>query len=188
MGVEYINLFDNAKQRTEEFAFNVPKSALITTNQNILTKDKLLVIADTFSSVFKNWSNSDFVGKCLKSHIVFQPYLEKAISVPVTYTVGYIKGKSQNFFEFSEADANNWISNGISKNKVKLHSWLSLPSGEIIDLTFLLTFAKFNEIDAQKGHFIADYPKKLHGIEYVPMFLGVEFLKKIGALKIDFIF
>lgn len=188
MDVEYINLFDNAKQRTKRFAFNVPKSALITTNQHILTNDKLLAIADTFSLVFKNWSNNDFVGECLKSHIAFQPRLEKAISMPVTYTVGYIKGKSKNFFEFSEADANNWILNGISKDKVKLHSWLSLPSGEIIDLMFLPTFAKFNKIDAQKGCLIANYPKNLHDMEYIPMFLGVEFLKKIGALKIDFMF
>jgi len=186
MNSEYLVLFREAQERTKKFALRIPRSVQVKNHGKILNDKMTLKVADTFSEVFREWSNIDFVGECLKSHVIFQPYLEKTIGLPVTYTVGYIEGESQNYFEFSEHEARNWITEGIPKEKTKLHSWLSLPSGEIIDLAFLATFAKVNEINLPKGAIIADYPSNLNGMKYVPMFLGAGFLQKIGALRIDF--
>ncbi|MFK5914131.1 MAG: hypothetical protein QM484_07135 [Woeseiaceae bacterium] len=111
--------------------------------------------------------------------------MKKIIGVPVTYTIGFIEGKSQNYFEYTEQDAIKWISDGKLRKKTKLHSWLTLPSGEIVDLAFLPTFAMVQGKEIPRGSMIADYSYNLNGMKYIPMYLGMNFLQVSGALQID---
>lgn len=188
MNNQYIQKFKDAINNSKKHDLDIPESAMNGLCEKILTDDIATDVANAFSQAFKGWSNDDFVGQCLKSHIIFQPYIEKLIGRPVTFTVGFIEGDTQNYFEFSEDDVRKWISDGIHQEDTRLHSWLTLPSGEILDLAFMPTFAKINKMDIPRGSMIADYSCNLNGMEYIPMYLGLGFLKKIGALKVELIY
>ena len=186
MDQEYNQLFSKAIEQTKNLGLSVPESAFRTTEPKILTDDIAAQVANAFSDAFNEWSNDDFVCQCMLAHIIFQPHLEQIINHQVTFTVGYIKGETQSYFVFTEDDARKWIADGTPKANTELHAWLTLPSGEVLDLTFPLTYAKYNSLNFPRGAMIADYSSNLNGMKYIPMYLGIDFLKAIGAMKYQF--
>lgn len=68
--------------------------------------------------------------------------------------------------------------------ELKIHAWLTLPTMEIIDLSFPTTYAiKANQPDII-GLSITKHPKDLnHGMEYIPVLVGDDYLWQIGAIR-----
>ncbi|MEY8213884.1 MAG: hypothetical protein RPR97_05290, partial [Colwellia sp.] len=150
MNIEYIKNFNLAISRTKKHNLLDKSMTSLCYSQSLLTDSIATKIMDEFSGTFKSWSDEDFVGQCLKSHVLFLPKVENILGEKVTFTIGYIESKEQNYFKFSEGNAEDWMSRGMPKNTANIHAWLTLPSSEIIDLTFLPTFAKINEMKVPK--------------------------------------
>lgn len=82
----------------------------------------------------------------------------------------------------SEEELRDVLQNGLKKFSLNMHSWLTLPSMEILDFTILTTIAHVKQLG--QGYFgvISRHPNDLIGMSYHPMLLGDDFLRRIGVL------
>ncbi len=87
-------------------------------------------------------------------------------------------------FEQSEETLISMLKHGVSGPEVNLHSWLTLPSMEIIDFSLPTSYAiKYKEPEGV-GSIITRHPSDfIHGVKYKPMLIGSKFLIKSGVIK-----
>ena len=86
------------------------------------------------------------------------------------------------FFRFSKNDVNTWIINGIDIAKANIHVWITLQSGEILDLTFPTSYGHVRKIPKLLGLIVNGHEEELEGFDYFPMGIGTDFLRAIGAI------
>ena len=81
-------------------------------------------------------------------------------------------------FYQSEASLKKLLTEGINGNTINLHTWLTLPSMEILDFTLPTTLGKISGNKEMYGKTIIKHPSKLtNNMEYHPLLVGEEFLK-----------
>lgn len=83
------------------------------------------------------------VGQCFKMHFMMKPIVERLLNTRAYCTIGYIKldGHYSHKMELNELVSR--LSEGpITTQNTSLHSWITLPTMEIIDLTTMTSKAK----------------------------------------------
>lgn len=66
---------------------------------------------------------------------------------------------------------------------LKLHAWLTMPSHEILDLTFGTTYGVVNGIKELIGNATFLHPSELTGSQrYHPQLVGTDYFHRIGAI------
>jgi hypothetical protein len=182
MNDEYIELFRSATERTRVLNLLPDDDVSITSESRYLNFWMEWRLRWFLSKKFKGLKSSHISLQCFNLHSLLQRELFKNFGINSFFTLGYIKKPNINFFEFSEADVSGWLKNGLKKEVLNMHAWLTLPSGEIIDISFLHTMAvKFNK----KLHihvYIGDYSDKLKNMDYIPMYIGDKLLIELGAI------
>jgi len=133
------------------------------------------------------------IANCGPFHNYMKPIIEQAFNCKSFLTLGYIKlsktedEKTYHKFELTD------IEESISSNKEFPHNhhiWLTLDSGEILDMTFLMSFRSVNDEEAfyqtvaTEGlplEFInKHYSQLTEGMEYKPLYVGEDVLNKAG--------
>ncbi|MBE8563789.1 hypothetical protein [Vibrio sp. OPT20] len=128
-------------------------------------------------------TEDDVVAKCLEFHYKLQQPISEIIGVPCEFTIGHIESKDQKLFYQSETDLLALLQNGFKGSTLNIHAWLTLPSMEILDLTFPTSYAKINNIKGGAGGIIASHADELsNGVKYHPMLVGEDFLRQSGAM------
>ncbi|HEQ3590680.1 TPA: hypothetical protein VGT17_005443 [Vibrio harveyi] len=123
---------------------------------------------------------SDLVGQCLNIHTQLMKAVEHFYGVPPIFTIGSITFGGNTYFELTEDDITSIISDRSPSVKANIHAWLTLPSLEILDFTFISTYeSQTGESDLPKvvSQFAEDL--KPH-IQYHPVLTGEESLEKLG--------
>ncbi|AFL67910.1 hypothetical protein [Sulfurospirillum barnesii] len=133
------------------------------------------------------------IGNCGPFHNYMKPIIEQAFNCKSFLTLGYIKltyndMEETTYHKFELTDIERSInSNGIFSHNH--HIWLTLDSGEILDMTFLMTYKSINDKNFYKTvvnegipfEFVTRHYSELpKGMEYKPMFVGDEVLNKAG--------
>lgn len=135
------------------------------------------------------------IANCGPFHNYMKPIIEKVFNCKSYLTLGYIKlskvedKEEKTYHKFEMSD----IEESISLNKKFPHNhhiWLTLDSGEILDMTFLMTyrsvddkegFYKTVETEGLPLEFInKHYSELTEGMEYKPMYIGEDLLNKAG--------
>ena len=131
---------------------------------------------------FGSLSPEQVSGGCLAVNSRFQSIIEAFLKCKTFYTIGYVKEPQRVYWKHTPKDLKEWSDTGIENfNEINIHTWLTLPSLEIIDLTIGTTFAlEFNDEDFL-GMLLMGHPSEIINYSYHPTILGEDVLKAMGA-------
>lgn len=180
---QYCEEFNQAYQRSLMFKLqvqNIPPKG-----EKLLTESRLQVIYGEAYRLHIGEVNK----QCLNIHFVFKARLEKLWGIPIIYTIGYVSTpNSGDMFKKSEEELFKLMQEKIMPSEFKLHAWLTLPSMEVIDLSFPTSYAIHNGVKPKQNQvssIVASYPHEVEDLVcYHPMVLGEDYLYKIGALPV----
>lgn len=183
----YSDEFIEATTRTKKLGLPLPSKMEYTSNNFLdspIFENKLVKFCQTHSPTF---SVDQISAQCIKVHFEFKEKLEEILNIPIYYTIGYIQFNDEVMFHQSEASLKKLLTEGINENTINLHTWLTLPSMEILDFTLPTTLGKVSGNKEMYGKTIIKHPSKLtNGMEYHPLIVGEEFLYKIGAIQFQY--
>ncbi|MCM8531906.1 MAG: hypothetical protein NE330_12145 [Lentisphaeraceae bacterium] len=172
----YKDRFKEALLRTEAFDCIPPKVEF--ENKRLLSKVNIQGIVDSLGGI----TPDDLIVNCLEIHTrIMEPL--KRTGIENYFTIGYISVGDSKFFYNDEPQLQS-LMNGECKSVVDIHAWLTLPSMEIIDLSFCTSYGSINNDDRFIGRYTLSHADELQGIKYVPMIVGIDFLQKIGAAQL----
>ncbi|MDH5464863.1 MAG: hypothetical protein OEW60_04480 [Thiovulaceae bacterium] len=118
----------------------------------------------------------------VRVHHMFKPIVDELLKVDCMITTGYVKvaNDADEVEEFGKIDTK--IVEKALADKIlpeKIHTWLTLPSGEIIDVAFMTIYGILYSEDSLIGNIVAKAPKDFTGgMEYYPVLVGEEFYEK----------
>lgn len=135
-------------------------------------------IAENFTrdGFVKFLSSSD---SALRLHHIFKPIVDKLLNVDSIVTTGYVTAVNdanevEDFGRISEDEIQTSIKE--CSFPEKLHNWITLPSGEVIDLAFMTIYGLIYEEDSLIGNIVAKDPRNFTGgMEYHPVIVGEKF-------------
>lgn len=177
----YETEFSDALKRTKRWGLQRPEFA--SSSARYLSDQNTAAIGQLCVDTFPNERPQDFAGKCFQATGAIQTPLEELLGIPLLFTLGYVHFNGQPVFHTPTDKLKSMLKQNLSFQQVNLHAWLTLPSHEIIDLTFLTTVGVVNKIPDYIGRACLSHPEGLpEGIVYHPQLVGDDFLRKTGVL------
>jgi len=182
----YEKAFEQAIRFTNSCGF---KEAPITWLEKDLTNKE----GDFLAAVVKMSSVEEFspsAGQCLKWCHYFAPYFERHFGCRVMTTIGQLWSDENKVYSPTWDELRIWCAEGFRPENYRegrigfnLHSWLTLESGEIIDLTFFSTLAKvypdlYGKVNG--GVVYGRDPNVIPKHRYFPMAVGQDFVQAIA--------
>jgi hypothetical protein len=188
MAEGYVNSFEQALRRTQDFGLQVPDVAFST--KRFLSEAAMEEVMRNIPRWFPSLRAEHLVGQCLTVHANLRSKVEEVLKIPVYLTIGDISFSGERVFGVDDAYLNHlWIKKVTLGDVVKLHAWLTLPSAEIIDVTLTATYLALSSqsFERQGNHVavgaIANHADELKdGMAYHPCIVGADYLHGIGAL------
>jgi hypothetical protein len=131
---------------------------------------------------------ASMIGNCGPFHFYIKPIIEKILQCKSYITVGYVYYGSRIFHEIQLSQIEEAITNKIFP--FNHHIWLTLDSGEILDITFPMTYNSIMDNEKFVFHvnnnelpleFKNIHPSKFPDwIRYHPIAVGEDILKAAG--------
>lgn len=182
----YLNSFQEAVQRNIKLNLKKPEFEL--RNDRLLNNSATIEIENLFANYFNQFSEEYVLNaldkNCLSVHFFFQSMIDKILNTKSTLTFGSFHLFEDPVFTLTELEVTNRLKSP-SLNKYKGHSWITLPTMEIIDISLPTTLSKASPDFVNMAYrSILKHPSDLNGMTYTPMVLGKDFLEKSG-LKQD---
>lgn len=127
--------------------------------------------------------------QCLKWSAYLGPYLQDALGCRVWLTIGELRKNNRVVFGATREDLKRWRYTGLtaddcSSSGFKMHAWLTLPTAEIIDLTFFSTLAQVHPdtMGELASQIICGSPETiLKDHTYIPIVVGEEYARKVNV-------
>lgn len=128
-------------------------------------------------------------GQCLKWSHYLQPHFEKHLNRKVFLTIGQIWKDQTCIYGPTFEEIRRWNKNGLRLSDFengggfKLHAWLTVESGEIIEPTMLSSLAAAGHESFKKYAAAVVWgrdPHVLNGHRYVPVAVGSEIVENIA--------
>jgi hypothetical protein len=135
-------------------------------------------------------------GQCLNYHTAIADLMKKEFAVSPTLTIGYVNFLGKDFYKFEKMESSLVREIECSHLKViDIHVWLTLPSFEIIDLTFLAHYAFLNSLPEKQQMLkkATDFPYFFGSAEFLftqeniifhPKYVGDDVLLKNGFARL----
>ncbi len=177
----YKEEFVEAVERTRRLGLTLPKYGF--SDERFLTPEKLQQLPYAVRDAVGEISLEEVVAKCLSLHYMLLDPLADFFSTSVVYTIGYVSTPHCNLYKMTEDNLRNLLKFGLQSFQLDIHAWVTLPSMEILDFSLATSMAVINDWNDGHGAVVAGHADEfLYGIEYHPMVLGDNILRKIGAL------
>ncbi|WP_165395066.1 hypothetical protein [Thiomicrorhabdus indica] len=178
---DYEKEFREAVERTLRLGLTTPE---IEYEEGLLLDDDFHLdeVKEKISKEFARHSVDDLAAQCINLHLMLEGFMQDA-GQNCFYTIGYVVTPDQEFFRFTEEDLQADLASGKRSEKfsINLHTWITLPTMEVIDVSLLTSFSKFYDNPDYAGRVIARHPSNLvNGVEFYPMIVGTEFLDRLG--------
>lgn len=110
--------------------------------------------------------------------------LERTLRIPLTYTLGYVQQGALRLRHTPLDELERMLLAGyVDDPKINLHVWLTLPSHEIIDVSYWAAFPHMCSRNERESRVLFMRSDQMEGRSYHPQLIGDEFVRKIGALK-----
>lgn len=175
----YRQEFEEAIRRTEKFGLSCPKIQFSEERQ-ITDLSKL---SEVFVRTIGQPGLKEIVAQCLSMHYRLLPAYERFFGSPVYFTIGWVLDPPHEFHKITDTEISSLLDNGIKGLTVNIHAWLTLPSMEVLDFVFPTSLAFIQKKPENYGLVISKHPSDFTGgFQFHPMLIGVDFLRKIGAL------
>ncbi len=198
---EYKSEFDLAVQRTKKGGYSIPlETHLLQLSHHSystsLQENVLSLFAREFSKPNGNFNLKEIKGQCLMVHCEMQKIILNNLKLPTIITIGYLNFNGKDMFKFESLGKHNITRvNEQGKTELGIHVWLTLPTYEILDLTFMAQLAYVNYPQERKilledaPTFIFNFGSARQVSEsedciYHPMYVGTDILAQNEFLKI----
>jgi hypothetical protein len=138
----------------------------------------------TASSIAGHLSPQQIAAQCFAVSTFLLGPLQDALGVPLLYTIGYVQLKDGPVFYSAVDELKTLLDHPMNVfQKLKLHAWLTLPSHEILDLTWGTTYGLAQDVPKMVGNAVFRHPDDLvGGQEYHPQLVGLNYMRRIGAM------
>ena len=191
---KYAGRFELAEYRTRKLGF--PPVELLPVEKfywSDFTRDGFLDFAKTkYAPVF----NHGLSGTCIIIHSGLLEAVKEYFACDAVLTIGSLTTSKGEMYEMDEATVLEWKRNGINLLDAEIHTWITLDSMEILDMTFLPTIAEVSgkkqllekspialDPDVLTKNLLKYDPDVLslpRGIKYNPFIIGSEVLSAFG--------
>lgn len=177
----YKSIFNEAYERSLKFKLNPPK---IRYSNDTFLGDFFI---NEIDNLLERWiGNVDFDKQrdnCMGFHLGVKPFLEGYLSSDVYYTIGYLVKDKGRLYYLTDDMIESMLEKGFNNDRIYIHVWLTLPTMEILDFTFLTVYAELANKPDRKGEFYMGKAEELNDdIFYYPVLIGDGFLRKYGVL------
>lgn len=183
--MSYLEDFQCAVERTKKFHLQTPKIKF-QPNTLILSPDKINEFSKIVAPLFEKYSHDEFkfYENCFTVSVDLIEIIHDWIHVDPVFTLGWIdNGSANGYFKFDESLISHTLKYGVMNNSIAIHAWLTLPTMEIIDATFLTLFALLNDDDKHIGGCILSHADAVSGLRYKPMLIGTDYIVKSGMMR-----
>ncbi len=110
--------------------------------------------------------------------------LESMLRAPLVYTLGYVQQGDQKIRHTPIEELERMLLPGhVADAQINLHAWLTLPSHEIIDVTYWAAFPHLCGRNERESRVLFEHPGHMARRSYHPQLIGEEFVRKVGILK-----
>jgi hypothetical protein len=179
----YEGRFDQALKRSE--AWGLAPSDFSSTQDRFLSEHNSQVFQKVAAAYLCQYHAEDVSQQCFAVTLRLKAPLEEALGVPLAYTLGYVKFEGRNVFHSDILELKAMLKKGIPSLALNLHAWLTLPSHEIIDMTFGTTYGVVNQVPSVIGRMCFLHPDDMTAdMQYHPQLVGEDYLERIGAAHI----
>ena len=180
----YKERFSKAITRTQ--AFGLAQPSIEYTSGQLLTDELQVEFPFMLRDEVGEIGIEELVGQCLSIHMKLRDSLSRIVKAPCYYTIGFVETVERNISYQTEESLKKILQTGIQSQTLDIHAWLTLPTMEIVDFSFLTSYAVANRDPRGLGGLIANHADALTGgMKYHPMLIGEDYLRKIGVL-LDF--
>jgi hypothetical protein len=173
----YSQEFSEALKRTARLGLITPNFSPQIGNM-FLTPANGEAISEAIYASAGALTKTQIIAQCIAINLQLAPAIEKALGCPAFLTIGHVNISGDSYFERTESDLLEMIENAAPKKSVPLHCWLTLPSHEVIDLTFRFSMKHINGWKECSTDPIAGDPDHLGDVRYHPMLVGHDFIAK----------
>lgn len=179
----YEERFDQALERSK--SWGLTPSGFSRTDERFVTEHNLQIFQQVASAYLSNFHPEDVSQQCFGVTAMLKAPLEEALGVPLAFTLGYVEYNGRNVFHSDTRKLEKMLRDGIPSFALNLHAWLTLPSHEIIDMTFGTTYGVVNELPDVIGRMCFIHPDDMtKDMQYHPQLIGWDYMEKIGAAHI----
>ncbi|MBA3682818.1 MAG: hypothetical protein H0W73_16890 [Bacteroidetes bacterium] len=191
---EYQQLFSESIFRTIESGITISQDELVklrVSKKRYSQPESKAGLLKYMFSCLGNIKPDDINGNNgIQNILRFKPYLEDYLDTATTLTIGGVNYKGKLSIDFGTKEVRTLLYDLMPDyNKINVHVWLTLPTLEIIDLTFLemqnnqrgLSFNNPREFE-----YIFDSLDNIsykESITYKPMLLGCDSLYKLDLVS-----
>lgn len=180
--ITYEDEFRASIERTHNWG--MPSIEFSEKKDRYINEATLKKVGDCISSHISHLEPSDISQQCFAVSLALLKPLQETLGVPVHYTLGYVRLNGRPVFYTAEDGLKEILTSGFSNPAFNLHAWLTLPSHEIIDITFGTSYGVVNNEPKLIGSMVVLHPDQLtKGLSYHPQLVGESFLERVGALK-----
>lgn len=177
----YAQRFDQALTRSKAWGLTPP--TFCSTQERFVSEHNLQVFQQVVSAFLSHLQAEDVSQQCFAVTASLKAHLERALGVPLVFTLGYVKYTSRNIFYTDTRELKAMLHKGISSPALNLHAWLTLPSHEVIDMTFGTTYGVVTQTPSVIGRMCFLHPDDMTAdIQYHPQLIGENYLERIGAM------
>lgn len=180
--MDYLDEFKEALERNTRLGLESPSFSYDATRylNNDFNKRFPHLILKSFGIL----EPQDLTGTCIPIHNQLQTVLNDELEISSHFTIGYVTLDGRDVYHQTEDSLKRLLSDGIDLSSANLHAWLTLPSMEIIDMTFITSYAVMKNKKEKLGGVISKHYSELTGeMSYHPMIIGTEYLGKCLSKK-----
>ncbi|UUA74275.1 hypothetical protein [Cellvibrio sp. QJXJ] len=180
----YANNFLQALNTTRELKLDTPVVQF--QSKKIITDDLCKKIPSWIEKQVGRLAIEEVAGQCIAIHYRIKKPLEDLFKTELYYTVGYVENQFDKRFYHDKNDLIKLLESSKTKPKLHVHTWLTLPSMEIIDYSLPSTYAVAHNRPDHYFDVLADHADELrNSITYHPTIIGEDFLCRIGAIQVN---
>lgn len=177
MNYSYQKEFQEALERTERLGFTIPEWKF--ENRVVRSKASIEKLSSTLRNFlqYHNMSFESLSAQCIAVHTKISEIIAQVVSCNTLVTVGWFYDERINdsLYKFTEEEFKSWMSNKLQAFQgSNVHVWITLDSGEVIDLTLLTTIGKINGMFEPGSVLMAKPEESECWIKYHPMVVGRE--------------
>ena len=177
----YIDDFKEALERTKRL--NIETTNIVYNSKKYAIDEIINRTPYYLRDEYGDFDIEDLAGQCLNMNMKLKNFISKVLDTEMYYTIGYTQEGKNYYFQQTEESLLDMINIEQDTSKVNLHAWLTLPSMEIIDTTFLTTYSFVHGYNEGLGAIIFDDADKIQHMKFIPMLVGDDFIFKARLVQ-----
>ncbi len=186
---EYSSLYEQSKLRSKELFGSEFQPNVMAIDKEQPDYDSELIV----NSIIRDFqdfipSTRALVGSCFKA-VREASYVLNDLSIPHYLTIGNVKYCGKNYYSTSVSSLFQEIKQGyFPQSPANAHAWLTLNSGQVVDLTILSSLNARENNDTELGWEQAIYVSSSNSksdLKYTPMLVGFGYHLKVASAPFD---